>query len=166
MKSTLKIDYASLDGGRPVIKIIQPSSALELKDYPDGDYDVRDKLISDFLHHPLSAAPNTLFEVVNRGPLEKAEYSVTIISPLDVDQQFYRFKHTILNKMVPWSTLVHINSGLNEKNDLANLKGYENYLKITQFFDWLDQAEWATWDEQNPWLVEISKTQTEAPSNI
>lgn len=158
MKSTLKIDYAP--NGKPIIKIIQPSDCLDLHTHPDGDYDVRDKLIADFLHTPMNCDINGLFQVYTHGSLEKdPKFHVTTIAPIDVSKQFDVFKHTILNRIIPYEDLVKINRNEIYQGD-PNATGvriaeridisHEKYIRINEFFNWLSETEWASREEQQP----------------
>lgn len=146
MKSTIKIDYTSSSfGGTPIIKILRPNDVIELQEFVDGDYDVRDKLINDFLQAPHKVEPYNLFCIHTCGTLEKSGNNhVTTIRPLLVEEQFKTFKYNIINRLVPYDTIMSINRQETDPNDVTK------YKKVNDFFDWLNTQDWASFDEQQP----------------
>lgn len=140
MKSTIKIDFDSRnEGSQPVIKIIQPADCL---DEQSPDFDVKDKLLRDFLHTPCNINRNNLFKLGTCFPFPHegvVKLNIATIKPVDIKDAFYLFKHDILNKIIPDETLILFN-GNNER--LKSIPGEENYKKIIDFFDWLDALPW------------------------
>lgn len=160
MKSTLKIDYERGQENLPVIKIVipdKPPHPFKNGDTPgyseDIDEDVRDKLIRDLLHTPLYEQPNSLFEVKTTFPIESGR--LTTIGAVSEEILFYSFRHSILNRIIPYDTLIDFNQDKAPTKTAMELKtgDSENYLKwkkINEFFDWLDKQEYASFIERTP----------------
>lgn len=145
MKSTIKIDLESQHtGSTPVIKIIQSIDAL---DENSPEFDVRDKLIRDFLHAPCMVERNGWFQLATYfpHPIEAPKVHITTISPVKEESLFYNFRHAILNRVVPYNTLLEMNR--NEKSDPDTRRTpYDMELeanKINEFFDWVSQLPYA-----------------------
>ena len=144
MKSTIKI---TTECGIPAIKIIQPIDCINFVNNNE-DYDVRDKLLSEFIQKPSMTDSNGWFRVITHftHPFENPTHQITTIAPIEVGELFNLFKHNILNRLVPYNTVVAINSG--------EQKSQGKHAKIMEFFNWLETQEWATWEEQHPYLSE------------
>lgn len=139
MKSTLKIDYERGQENPPVIKIIIPDSESPVKEPTPGyftkindDEDVRDKLLRDFLHSPGYDEPNSFFEVKTSFPVEG--HRLTTIGPIKYDRLFYVFKHAIINTIIPYDDIIHINT----EDGLAGSVAVATHQKIKEFFDYID----------------------------
>lgn len=146
MKSTLKIDVS---GSQPVIKFIQPIDIIKIQE--GDDYDVRDKILNAFLHSPSKADRNYWFKLHScfPHPPEPASVQITTISPVPTEDLFQCFRNTILGYLVPYKTLLKMGQ---DKID-CNRTPYNGELKakaINDFFDWLEEEEWATYEEQQP----------------
>lgn len=156
MKSTIRID---LEDGQPTLKIVQPIDCVNFT-LNNEDYDVRDKILSHFIQKPSMSDWNGWFRVNTHfsNPYENPTHQITTIVPVEVSELFNLFKNNILNRVVPYDTIVAINSG--------NEKSQGKHAKILEFFNWLDEQEWATWEEQHPYLetlptsVESNKKRT------
>ncbi len=162
MKSTLKIDYDRGQENYSVIKIVipdKPPHPIKCGETPgfaeDIDEDVRDKLIQDLLHTPCWSQPNHFFEVKTTFPIESGR--LTTIGAILEDRLFYTFRHAIINRIVPYDTIIATN--IEKNKNIANkdpLNGRENYHKehllnkIDEFFDWLDKQEYASFEERSP----------------
>jgi hypothetical protein len=144
MKSTIKIDT---EQGQPILKIVQPIDCVNFT-LQNDDYDVRDKLLSEFIQKPSMTDWNGWFRVNTHftHPFENPTHQITTIAPVEVEELFNLFKHNILNRLVPYNTVIAINSG--------ELKSKGKHAKIIEFFNWLSEQEWATWEEQHPYLSE------------
>jgi len=163
MKSTIKIDFAP--NRKSIIKIIRPQEVLDLEIYPNGDYDVRDKHINDFLKGQLNCEPYSLFQIGRNGMLEQAPYDVTTIIPVEHKDEFDLFKHKILINVIPHEDLIKINSGeavtLENETSLLNSArkqeridiSVEKYRKINEFFNWLDETGCCEWKDRQPVLI-------------
>lgn len=150
MKSSIKIDT---EQGQPILKIIQPIDCINFT-LQNDDYDVRDKLLSEFIQKPSMADWNGWFRVNTHftHPLENPTHQITTIAPVTVDELFNLFKHNILNRLVPYNTIIAINSGQE--------KSQGKHAKIMEFFNWLSEQEWATWEEQQPYSGETQDPET------
>lgn len=147
MKSTVKIDYAGSGfGGTPVIKITRPIEAIELSEFEDED--VRDRLVNDFLHTPGMVERNTLFTARTYGsPGGNAKIDVTTIGAVDLSGQFYLFRHSILNRLVPYESIIRLNKAAHEVDGDKTIANQmpergEVYFKIKEFFDYIYKLEW------------------------
>lgn len=135
MKSTLKATYRS-GSGDSVIKIVIPTELLT-QDDPD---DVRDKHLADFVRS-LQFGPHELFEVKSVGTDEVESVFIETIGPITKDMIPYTLEHYLLNRYVPYDTLVAIQSA---KNDPASYEysksfpGRDTYFLITGLFDKLE----------------------------
>lgn len=150
MESTLKIDYSGRGvHGIPVIKIIQPVHLVESTNN-EAIEDVRDRLIAEFLHTPSMVNRNHFFRLDTYGPLPTGKenikpIAVTTISAIEEGQMFHTFKHAILDRLISYDNLVEINEFKNSivinpeqsGNHGPVPSGYDKYLKIQEFFDWL-----------------------------
>lgn len=148
MKSTIRIDT---EQGQPILKIVQPIDCVNFT-LQNNDYDVKDKLLSEFIQKPSMTDWNGWFRVNTHftHPFENPTHQITTIAPVMVDELFNLFKHNILNRLVPYNTIIAINSG--------EEKSQGKHAKIMDFFNWLDEQEWATWDEQHPYIEESQST--------
>lgn len=162
MKSTLKIDYSSRsDASIPVIKIIQPNEVFE--DAQSVDYDVRDKLIRDFLVRPGYADRNYWFNLDTcfGNDLKEPTLFISTIAAIKEEDLFRKFRHAILNRFVSYHTNIGINAGAT-KTQYAEGQPIPaeiyNFNKITEFFDWLDKQEMVSWQEQQPDHVDSCRT--------
>jgi hypothetical protein len=142
MKSTIKI---TTECGVPAIKIIQPIDCVNFVNNNE-DYDVRDKLLSEFIQKPSMTDWNGWFRVNTHftHPFENPTHQITTIAPVEVGELFNLFKHNILNRLVPYNTICAINEGKE--------KSQGKHAKIMEFFNWLEEQEGATWEEQHPYL--------------
>lgn len=148
MKSTIRIDT---EQGQPILKIVQPIDCVNFT-LQNNDYDVKDKLLSEFIQKPSMTDWNGWFRVNTHftHPYENPTHQITTIAPVMVDELFNLFKHNILNRLVPYNTIIAINSG--------EEKSQGKHAKIMDFFNWLDEQEWATWEEQHPYIEESKST--------
>lgn len=143
MESTLKIGTSSRGiHGVPVIKIVQPIHLVNPDPSLDID-DVKDELISSFLHTPVMQFPNILFIVDSHFnyPAETPKFRITTISAIEEGQIFHTFKRVILDRLISYDNLVDINE-FERSNARINDCGpvpfdYDKYLQIKQFFDWV-----------------------------
>lgn len=155
MKSTLKIDTESRNEGEvPVIKIVQP---IEVWNENDPDYDIRDKLIRNFLHTPCRSNRNGYFSLATYFPIPhegEVKLHITTIAPVPEQDLLYRFRHEILNRFVPYESIISLNSLAMKKGDPSAdrkmIRGEDEYKKIHTFFDWLDELERPKWKEAHP----------------
>jgi hypothetical protein len=147
MKSTIKIDT---EQGQPILKIVQPIECVNFT-LQNDDYDVRDKLLSEFIQKPSMTDWNGWFRVNTHftHPFENPTHQITTIAPVEVSELFTLFKHNILNRLVPYNTICAINEGKE--------KSQGKHDKIIEFFNWLNEQEWATWEEQHPYLEQLPK---------
>jgi len=160
VKSTIKIDLESQNSGStPVIKIIQPVDVL---DENSSDFDIRDKLIRDFLHQPSMVERNSLFELATfyPHPMDEPRVNITTIAPVKEENVLYKIRHMVLNRLVPYDTIVELNSCgqvavKNKKKGQSPmpLRG-DLYFKIHEFFDWVDKEGYCSWEDQHPYYVD------------
>lgn len=145
MKSTIKIDT---EQGQPILKIVQPIDCVNFT-LQNDDYDVRDKLLAEFIQKPSMTDWNGWFRVNTHftHPFENPTHQITTIAPVEVDELFNLFKHNILNRLVPYNTIVAINSGQE--------KSQGKHAKIMEFFNWLGEQKCATYEEQHPYIEQI-----------
>lgn len=156
MKSTIKIDLESQNyGSTPVIKIIQPSEFL---DENSPDFDVRDQMIRDFLHHPSNIERNGWFELSTHFTHEVTGIHVTKITPVKEPDILYKIRHAVLNRLVPYNSIVELNScsqvAIKNKKDGKSpmpLRG-DLYFKIHEFFDWVEKTGYCSYEDQTPYL--------------
>ena len=142
MKSTLKID---LQGQNPIIKIIRPDEVVKLQE--TDDYDVKDKLINDFLKNPLYHNNYEWFQIASNFQVEGKQVVLTTIAPVLEETLFERFKCTILSRIVPYNTLVEIEKYKASDPKNGREKGFNREHeaeKIIEFFDWLSKQEYYT----------------------
>lgn len=129
MNSTVKIALQSgINGSIPIIKIIQPRiTNLE------EDLDVRDQSIKDFLQRPSMVERNHWFVLDTYGPnnFENPVADISTIAAVPNEHLFYKFRHTILNKLIAEEEIVETNR--------AERKPSEAFQKINDFFDWVDK---------------------------
>lgn len=170
MKSTLKIDYLSRsDSSIPVIKIIQPNEVFE--DSQTVDYDVRDKLIRDFLMRPGYSDRNYWFalDTYFGNDLKEPTLFISTIAAIKEEELFEKFRYAILNRLVPYQSLIELTAPKpapeerksideHKKNAEKAPKGFVEYLKIIEFFEWLETAERISWKEQQPDHVDSCAT--------
>lgn len=158
MKSTIKIDFESQNSGSiPVIKIIQP---VEVVDENSPDYDVKDKLIRDFLHQPCMSDRNSLFELATfyPHPMDEPRVHVTTIAPVKEESIFYKVRHIILNRLVPYNSIMELNScdqvALKNKREGKSPMPSRGdlYFKVHEFFDWVEKTGYCSWEDQHPYL--------------
>lgn len=157
MKSTLKIDYSSRpNGGRPVIKIVQPIELLKAENYAE-DVDVRDVMIRDYLHTPCMSDRNGLFRVSSHFETPHGNNPTHYITNIDVvpeEEMFYTFRHAILNRLIPYNTLLSMDREEPKKpDDTSCSTRFERELeakKINEFFDWVEQTGYCSWEERQP----------------
>ena len=148
MESTVKIDVMrDSDGETPVIKIIQPVKFTEPTDHIEGDGDVRDTLIQDFMHRPCYTERNSLFRTASsfKHPIgDNPTHWITTIEAVKQEDMFEFFKWRILGAIIPdggevegdLSKCVQFhNSGAKDK---APAK-YGDYERVVRFFDWLEE---------------------------
>lgn len=157
MKSTLKVDFAA--NGMPIIKIIRPNEVCNLSEF--DDYDVRDRLLNDFIQLPLNAGKNELFQTYFHETLENGAV-LTTIAPIKEMHLFDTFKHHILRKIIPHEHLVAIHRGyapseetikaVKEHRQPISIKDthYFRYLEVVSFFDRIKEMGGCTWAEQQP----------------
>lgn len=142
MKSTIKIDYEGSRKNSAIIKIVVPYEEKNGGETPgfneDQVEDVRDKLISDFLHTPYQVDKNTLFELKTHYPISGGH--VTTIGPILNESLFYRFRGHVLNTFIPYEDLRALNSGENSEN--VSIESKDNFKRINGFFDWVDTLKW------------------------
>lgn len=159
MKSTIKIDLESQNSGSmPVIKIVQP---IDLPDENSPDYDVKDKLISIFLHQPCMVERNFMFELATcfPHPIDNPRVNVTTISPIKEENVFYKVRHIILNRLVPYNSIIELNScgqvALKNKKDGKSPMPERGdlYFKIHEFFDWVEKTGYCSFEDQHPYLL-------------
>lgn len=152
MESTLKIDYSGRGvHGIPVIKIVQPLHLVESTNN-EAIEDVRDRLIAEFLHTPCMAHRNHYFRLdtynnpIPTGKSTDKQITVSTISAIEEGQMFHTFKHAILDRLISYDNLVEINQLENSLGDYKDRVkagktpapfGYDTYLKIKEFFDWV-----------------------------
>lgn len=167
MKSTLKVVTTPYgDGLRPVIKIVRPTAIIHQSDQSIiDDEDPRDELINQFLKNPSNIDGYGWFNIHTNYPVpfghDNPTHYVTTIGPVDEKDLFFRFRHAILSKIVPYEDLVAINRGearsLEQINDemcpdpitrldTSVCRAHE----INKFFDWLDETGYCSWEEQQP----------------
>lgn len=146
MKSTVKVDLQSQNSGStPVIKIIQPIGGL---DENSPDFDVRDKLIRDFLHTPCMSERNDWFRLATYFPHpmgNEARVHITTIAPCREQELFDSFRNAILNRIIPFDTLIKINQRKASDPDMCRTPDNMEVeaIKINQFFDWLSTQPYA-----------------------
>ena len=145
MESTIKIGNSSRGiHSVPIIKIVQPVSLIKPDPHMDIE-DVRDQLISEFLHTPVMANPNSFFMVTGRWlvPFENSKSQITTISAIEEGQLFHTMKHAMFERFISYDNLVEINEF---KSRITTIKegihgpvpfGYDVYLQITNFFDFI-----------------------------
>jgi hypothetical protein len=175
MDSTFKVGYNS-QTGRAVCKIIfkEITQIKEVKSSnpqttPDSivwheDDDERDKMVREFLHHPLYSEPYEFYQKGSRLSIAGGKTLITI-EPIDERDLFYRFRQAALNRFVPYDTLIelnriksHVRSGeIDPDEHQSLLAGVRKYFpgedlahKINDFFDWLDDREYATHAQRWP----------------
>lgn len=172
MNSTFKVGYNS-QTGKAVCKVIfeEIKQIIEEKSSNPGvspdtfvfheDEDERDKMVREFLHHPLYSEPYDFYQKGCRIKIPNGKTLVTI-EPIDERDLFYRFRHAVLNRFVPYDTLVALNQENKaiESGDKKSTPGglpIRKYYdgedlanKINEFFDWLDNTEYATQAQRWP----------------
>lgn|GEM_PF-5974484 len=138
------------------IQVQSQSSSLpnQCLDENSPDFDVRDKIIKEFLHTTCMSDRNNWFNLNSYGELPKSEakVKVTTIAPVPEENLLYRFRHSILNKFIPYETIIKMNT------QKPTPKGTERTpfnreleaRKIHEFFDWLDSIGYCSWKEQQP----------------
>lgn len=164
MKSTLKIDFQSrYTGGMPVVKIVQPLELNNARYDHSQDVDPKDTMLSHFLHTPSMVERNMWFKVSTffNTPHESPTHSVTNIEPVQADDILPSFKNTLLSMYVPFRSLNTIS--FNRYSTLLDdwkqpafcpktgeevPDKYDIYLKINEFFNWLQDTERASFQEQ------------------
>lgn len=145
MKSTIKIDYSGRgEHGVPVIKIVQPVEVTQSTCNENID-DVRDRLISEFLHTPQMVNRNHVFAIDTcmPHPFGNPTVNVTTISAIQESQIFRFFKNQILDRIVEYETLCKVaewkHNNVNPIEVEKMPEGYESYVKIAGFFEWLEK---------------------------
>lgn len=154
MKSTLKIAFQSnMNPELPVVKIVQPIDYREGIFNPVEDHDPKDEMLSAFISKPASNDHYPIYEVSTSfpHPMENPTHWITTIRPVEETIVLYRLRHMVLNRLVPYETIVTLNSMTNERlaeyfNGDPNKKeigylGAEEYKKIHDFFDWVEKQE-------------------------
>lgn len=153
MKSTIKIDYERSFERTPVIKIIIPYLEKDNNGTPGDldDDDVRDGLVRDLIQSPCMASPNHFFEVKTTFPIGDHSRLTTIGAIIEGDLM-YRFRHAILNRFVSYAELVACNEIKRTDDFDTNTYPvplyYDRFVKINDFFDWLDKTERPAWEKQ------------------
>lgn len=150
MKSTIKVDFNSQhEGAQPVIKIIQPFEVSDQNstEHDVSDIDVRDKLLKDFLHTPCMTDRNSFFRVSScfSHPPVNPNINVITISPIQRAEMFDTFRYAILNRIVPIDTIEDLNSRKGKFESIPPY-GFEDYVKIHEFFDWLLERDKEIWE--------------------
>jgi len=101
MNSSVKIDYIrGRFGNEPCIKITsvqdQPAS---LESESDND-DVRDKMIADFLHHPLKSTPNDVWIIGSSWSIPNGNR--TFIVPVQDEDRLLVFRNLLIDTLKNW----------------------------------------------------------------
>lgn len=164
MKSTIKVVSQPQAGGlvKPVIKIVQPygiAHADATMDVTDTEDDGRDGLIRTLLQHPCNLYRNYWFQLGTHFSIpfesDNPTHYVSNIEAIDERDLYYRFKHTIINNTIPYDDIVKINRG--EIPELAKDRptdriheSFENHKKIMDFFEWLEDVGYCSYDERQP----------------
>lgn len=162
-KSTLKITTESAGTNiTPVIKIVQPIAQFKPDLNNVDDDDPVDDLIRTFLHAPCMVEPHFLFRTYTHFPVPfegTPTHWITTIAPINAKDHFDTFKNIVLSRMIPYEDHVSINRGevaVIDKNLHGTRKAERidtsviKHSKIQEFFQWLDETEPATWEEQQP----------------
>lgn len=142
----------------PVIKIVQPIEQYEGKFDPSEDIDPRDEMLYAFLTPPATIGNYGMFVVKQTfnhpfGENVASTHWITTIGPVPENQVLYKLRHMVLNRFVPYDTIVTLNSMNPErlleyfaphpdKNEIY-FDGAEKYQKIHEFFNWIDTLEYA-----------------------
>lgn len=137
MESTIKIDYSSIVS-KPVIKIINPKELNE-------DSDVRDRMVSDFLHDPVLRDRNTIFVLHQHFDL-KSPFKLTTIKSVDYFEAIEEIKNQILFRVLSADSV----SECRELYDTIQIAegvqkapvGYDKFLKIVEFFKWVSEQDY------------------------
>lgn len=102
---------------------------------------------------------STYFPVPFEG---ETKLNISTIAPVAERDILYRFRHAILNRYVPYDTILKLNTLKIEKGTQSLKMSYEGasirkaeigedvYNKIHAFFDWLDATDRPSWEDQNP----------------
>lgn len=172
MNSSFKVGYNS-QTGKAVCKVIfeEIKQITEVKSPTPGvtpdtivfheDEDERDKMVREFLHNPLYSEPYQFYQKGCRLPIGNGKTLVTI-EPIEEGDLFYRLRHALLNRFVPYDTLVALNqekkaveSG-EKKSTIGGLPtrkycdGEDMAHKINEFFDWISGLEYASDEQRYP----------------
>lgn len=132
MESTIKIDYSSAVN-QPVIKIITPKELNE-------DSDVRDKLLSQFLHDPVLADRNVLFSLAEHFDL-KSPFKLTTIKALDYFTMIDEIKNILLFRIMDRDSvsesrefydMIPVSDGVQKSPP-----DYDKFIKVVEFFKWV-----------------------------
>lgn len=157
MKSTLKIAFQSnMNPELPVIKIVQPISYRYGTFDPSEDIDIKDEMLHAFLTQPASNEYYPMFVVKTTFPHPfqgEATHHITTIAPVPEHRVLYKIRHMVLNRFVPYDSIVELNSMTperlkeyfdpNSKIPEVEIDGHEKYDKIHKFFNWLDTLDYA-----------------------
>lgn len=162
MKSTLKIDYSSRsDSSIPVVKIIQPADSFN--DTTESDFDVRDKLIRDFLVRPGYCDRNYWFNLDTcfGNDHDNPTLFISTIAAIKEEDLLEKFKWALLNRYVPYNSLTQLRMPRPEVDpdiETQAIAGENKFYRINEFFDWLISHEQATWHEQQPEHIDSCRT--------
>lgn len=175
MKSTLKIVTVPYGNGlKPVIKIVRSTATIHQSDQSIiDDEDPRDELINQFLKNPCNEGDYDWFKINTSYPVpfgnQNPTHQVTTIAPVEENDLFFRFRHAILGRVVPYEDHVKINRGevpdaqseerlrtMQRPVDRLDLS-LEKFKKINEFFNWLDETGYCTWEEQQPDLEKANR---------
>lgn len=142
MKSTLKVTYTSSVENESVIKIVIPLEILN-EEEPE---DVRDKHLRDFYKPPLSAYPSTFFEIKSSFMTEEPNaVLVQTIGAIKSDRELYTFRHSIINRIVPYDNILLLDEekrSINkEESKRPKVIREDEYNKIHTFFNWLESLD-------------------------
>lgn len=140
MESTVRIDYSSSPAS-PVIKIITPKKLHE-------DSDPKDRLVEDFLYSVGVADRNKLFYLAQSFDLE-SDLKLAIIAPLNYFNELEKLRSHIECRVMTLEAISECHELYDDFKKQANKKTdpdivvkvparYEDYLKIRDFFDWVD----------------------------
>lgn len=170
MNNTFKVGYNS-QTGKPVCKIIlkEVTPIIKVKstnplEQPDtivwhDDEDERDKMVREFLHNPLYTEPYEYYQKGCRLPINDDKVLVTI-EPIQEENLLYKFRHSLLNRYIPYDTLVEINRRTTDITDGPEtslqtrkyLTGEDLAHKINEFFNWLEvDCKYATHEQRHPY---------------
>lgn len=153
MESTIKIaQERNSFGNTSVIKLIQPVKFIKYFDHIDHiDFDERDLMVQDFMQRPCYVERNNLFRTSSsfQTPIgDSPTHWITTIEAVKQEDMLELLKWKILRFVIREESLTECAAffanpnetkmGSNEP-DFILPENYINFLKVKDFFDWVNE---------------------------